>query len=164
MDSVVIFFVTTPWPTVRSLLFLTLFDPGLATLGAQWQCFISCYMGLSENSVPLNPMVNYHYPYEKWLFHWEILGILTQHFQTNPYHTTYLLFWCCSNAGKPSGQSSSTAPWTEPWRHDAMAKRGKTSAAEVTGQAKAVEAAESVESPVRHGSPCGFFGENVGKL
>jgi hypothetical protein len=28
-------------------------------------------MGVSENSVPLNPMVNDHYPYEKWLFHWE---------------------------------------------------------------------------------------------
>ena len=28
-------------------------------------------MGLSENSVSLNPMVNDHYPYEKWLFHWE---------------------------------------------------------------------------------------------
>ena len=28
-------------------------------------------MGLSENSVPLHPMVNDHYPYEKWLFHWE---------------------------------------------------------------------------------------------
>ena len=36
-------------------------------------------MSLSENSVPLNP-VNDHYPYEKWLFHWEY----TQHFQTNP--------------------------------------------------------------------------------
>ena len=28
-------------------------------------------MGVSENSVPLNPMVNDHYPYEKLLFHWE---------------------------------------------------------------------------------------------
>ena len=28
-------------------------------------------MGLSENSVPLNPMVNDHYPVFKWLFHWE---------------------------------------------------------------------------------------------
>ena len=29
-----------------------------------------------------------HYPYEKWLFHWEY----TQHFQTNPYiyHTQSL--------------------------------------------------------------------------
>ena len=26
-------------------------------------CFGGCYMGLSENSVPLNPMVNDHYPY-----------------------------------------------------------------------------------------------------
>ena len=29
------------------------------------------FVSLSENSVPLNPMVNDHYPYEKWLFHWE---------------------------------------------------------------------------------------------
>ena len=28
-------------------------------------------MGLSENSVPLNPMVKNHYPVFKWLFHWE---------------------------------------------------------------------------------------------
>ena len=28
-------------------------------------------VGVSENSVPLNPMVNDPYPYEKWLFHWE---------------------------------------------------------------------------------------------
>ena len=27
-------------------------------------------MAVSENSVPLNPMVNDHYPYIKWLFHW----------------------------------------------------------------------------------------------
>ena len=42
---------------------------------------ICCHMGLSENRVPLKPMVNDQYPYEKWLFHWEY----TQHFQTNPY-------------------------------------------------------------------------------
>ena len=29
------------------------------------------HMGLSENSVPLHPMVNDHYPVFKWLFHWE---------------------------------------------------------------------------------------------
>ena len=29
------------------------------------------YTGVSENSVPLNPLVNDHYPYEKWLFHCE---------------------------------------------------------------------------------------------
>ena len=40
-------------------------------------------MGVSENSVPLNPVVNDHYPYEKWLFHWEC----TQHFQTNQHHS-----------------------------------------------------------------------------
>ena len=28
-------------------------------------------MGLSENSVPLHPMVNDDYPVFKWLFHWE---------------------------------------------------------------------------------------------
>ena len=39
-----------------------------------------CHVGVSENSVPLNPMVNDHYPVFKWLFHWEY----TQHFQTNP--------------------------------------------------------------------------------
>ena len=31
------------------------------------------YMGLSENSVPhcTQWFINDHYPYEKWLFHWE---------------------------------------------------------------------------------------------
>ena len=31
------------------------------------------YMGVSENSVPYYPqwLYNDHYPYEKWLFHWE---------------------------------------------------------------------------------------------
>ena len=32
---------------------------------------MSRHVGLSENSVPLHPLVNDHYPYEKWLFHWE---------------------------------------------------------------------------------------------
>ena len=41
------------------------------------------HLGLSENSVPLHPMVNDHYPYEKWLFHWGYTGI--PHFQTYPY-------------------------------------------------------------------------------
>ena len=36
-------------------------------------------MGLSENSPKPNGFAD-HYPYEKWLFHWEY----TQHFQTNP--------------------------------------------------------------------------------
>ena len=44
-------------------------------------------MGVSENSVPLNPMVNDHYPNKKWLFHWEC----TQHFQTNP-HDAFVKF------------------------------------------------------------------------
>ena len=39
-------------------------------------------MGVSENVVyPIVPNgFADHYPYEKWLFHWEY----TQHFQTNP--------------------------------------------------------------------------------
>ena len=36
-------------------------------------------MGVSENSVPLNPMVNDHYPYEM-----AIIGNIP-YFQTNPY-------------------------------------------------------------------------------
>ena len=46
----------------------------------QWWRNQLYHLGVSENSVPINPMVNDHYPYEKWLFHWEY----TQHFQTNP--------------------------------------------------------------------------------
>ena len=40
-------------------------------------------MGVSENVVyPIVPNgFADHYPYDKWLFHWEY----TQHFQTNPY-------------------------------------------------------------------------------
>ena len=40
-------------------------------------------LGVSENVVyPIVPNgFADHYPYEKWLFHWEY----TQHFQTNPY-------------------------------------------------------------------------------
>jgi len=37
-------------------------------------------LGVSENSVPLNPMVLLIIIPIKWLFHWEY----TQHFQTNP--------------------------------------------------------------------------------
>ena len=39
------------------------------------------YLGVSENSVPLNPMVLLIIIPIKWLFHWEY----TQHFQTNPF-------------------------------------------------------------------------------
>ena len=54
-------------------------------------------MGVSENR--LNPIVPNgfadHYPYEKWLFHWEY----TQHFQTNPNLATQGLvpkaLWSC---------------------------------------------------------------------
>ena len=42
------------------------------------------YMGVSENSVPLNPMVNDHYPVFKWLFHWEYTEYIP-YFQTKPY-------------------------------------------------------------------------------
>ena len=45
-------------------------------------------MGVSENSVPLNPMVNDHYPVFKWLFHWEY----TQHFQANPYNYDFYYY------------------------------------------------------------------------
>ena len=41
----------------------------------------SIHLGVSENSVPLNPMVLLIIIPIKWLFHWEY----TQHFQTNPF-------------------------------------------------------------------------------
>ena len=41
---------------------------------------IYSHLGVSENSVPLNPMVLLIIIPIKWLFHWEY----TQHFQTNP--------------------------------------------------------------------------------
>ena len=46
-------------------------------------------MGLSENSVPLNPMVLLIIIPTKWLFHWEY----TQHFQTNPNDDFGLYSW-----------------------------------------------------------------------
>ena len=42
------------------------------------------YMGVSENGVPLNPMILLIIIPIKWLFHWEY----TQHFQANPYALT----------------------------------------------------------------------------
>ena len=45
------------------------------------------YLGVSENSVPLNPMVLLIIIPIKWLFHWEY----TQHFQTNPLHTSHAI-------------------------------------------------------------------------
>ena len=101
------------------------------------------YMGVSENSVPLNPMVNDHYPYEKWLFH---LGY-TQHFQINPY--SFILgqhvggWWLTqesqrssrnspASSGRRSCYSGSTCPWkprgpmwTEPARNSAKAVEGQ---------------------------------------
>jgi hypothetical protein len=47
--------------------------------------YFNILMGVSENSVPLNPMVLLIIIPIKWLFHWEY----TQHFQTNPY------VWVC---------------------------------------------------------------------
>ena len=48
---------------------------------AMYACMHVCiYVGVSENSVPLNPMVFMIIIPIKWLFHWEY----TQHFQTNP--------------------------------------------------------------------------------
>ena len=47
--------------------------------------YIYIYMGVSENGVPLNPMVLLIIIPIKWLFHWEY----TQHFQTNPYTHLY---------------------------------------------------------------------------
>ena len=45
-------------------------------------------LGVSENSVPLNPMVLLIIIPIKWLFHWEY----TQHFQTNPFEWTTFFF------------------------------------------------------------------------
>ena len=42
------------------------------------------YMGVSENSVPLNPMVNDPYPYKM-----AIIGNIP-YFQTNPYFNLYV--------------------------------------------------------------------------
>ena len=44
------------------------------------------HMGVSENSVPLNPMVNDHYPYKM-----AIIGNIP-YFQTNPYVKCCLYF------------------------------------------------------------------------
>ena len=49
--------------------------------------YIYIYMGVSENSVPLNPMVLLILIPIKLLFRWEY----TQHFQTNPYTFTCVL-------------------------------------------------------------------------
>ena len=62
---------------------LLLFDSDIilhrkGLIQVQW---FTAHLGVSENSVPLNPMANDHYPVFKWLFHWEY----TQHFQTNPF-------------------------------------------------------------------------------
>ena len=64
------------------------------------------HLGVTENSVPLNPMVNDHYPYEKWLFHWEY----TQHFQTNIHlyiHISNFFQFPSINSSKPFIQTLS---------------------------------------------------------
>ena len=59
-----------------------------STLGWSQSWIISaCHMGVSENSVPLNPMVFMIIIHIKWLFHWEY----TQHFQTNPVPNIFML-------------------------------------------------------------------------
>ena len=45
-------------------------------------------MGVSENSVPLNPMVNDHYPYKM-----AIIGNIP-YFQTNPYVYIHVIHTC----------------------------------------------------------------------
>ena len=70
----------TPWFPVSLLLYNQMFlldfkvkNPWLSL----WMCLKIVY--------PIVPNVFAdHYPYEKWLFHWEY----TQHIQTNPYRNT----------------------------------------------------------------------------
>ena len=81
--------VMDPSPSSRPLLKLWQLQLGqLAVVCKGWRCWRraggisgwssspcgkcgTIYMGVSENSVPLNPMVNDQYPVFKWLFHWE---------------------------------------------------------------------------------------------
>ena len=70
--------VAGPQPHVQ-MCFLLFFLPFLHTTYII-RPIIKEQMGVSENSVSLHPMVNDHYPYSMAIS----LGILTQHFQTNP--------------------------------------------------------------------------------
>ena len=81
-------------------------------------CGPKIHEGVSENSVALNPMVNDHYLYEKWLFHWEY----TQHFQTNPRCRD--LGWFHLSLLRPLGDpgDSSSEPQTTPARRRAVLK------------------------------------------
>ena len=63
--------MVSPFPMFQAIWFWT----WLSEAASFWD------MGVSENSVPLNPMVLLIIIPIKWLFHWEY----TQHFQTNPY-------------------------------------------------------------------------------
>ena len=58
-------------------------QPEQQETGSQAKTAAGNYLGVSENSVPLNPMVNDHYPYEM-----AIIGNIP-YFQTNPFQT----FW-----------------------------------------------------------------------
>ena len=103
----------TPWPSFSfSSFFFHLKKHGQDMAGSEPPkkgfLYIYIYICLSENSVPLNPMVNDHYPDEKWLFHWEY----TQHFQTNPYVS---MGFCIEAAPKGSDSHRSSAPEVSPF-------------------------------------------------
>ena len=77
-----------------------------------------CLKMLCTPKQALNPMVNDHYPYEKWLFHWEytqhFLGRLTQHFHPKPF---FWKIWKYSSApivGKYSSSPSCRVPAGSP--------------------------------------------------
>ena len=63
-------------------------------------------VSVSENSVPhCTPKPNGfadHYPYEKWLFHWEY----TQHFQTNPCINSWLDASCSRPQARRKGHAA----------------------------------------------------------
>ena len=52
-----------PLPTLLTMASLQIFSEGLLALSESLECSGFLQMGVSENSVPLNPMVNDHYPY-----------------------------------------------------------------------------------------------------
>ena len=69
-------------------------------------------MGLSENSVPLNPMVLLIIIPIKWLFHWEY----TQHFQTNPRGYWLYSIWSCTMDDVFQSPKPATLPTIAPAR------------------------------------------------
>ena len=88
------------------------------------------YVVLSENSVPLHPMINDHYPVFKWLFHWEYTWIYPT-FSDKPMwfcqwfflsvHNCMCVLWLREAAGQleellwkmpcPIGQGLLNVPW-----------------------------------------------------